>query len=42
MNSNINTTINKVLESDAGIGAQVLRIPVGIILAAHGAQKLFG
>lgn len=35
-------TVQKVMKSDAGIAALVLRIPVGIILAAHGAQKLFG
>ena len=34
--------INKVLNSNAGYGALALRVPVGIILAAHGAQKLFG
>ena len=37
-----NQTLNKVLTSNAGAAATVLRIPVGIILAAHGAQKLFG
>lgn len=37
-----NSFLNKVLSTDAGWGALALRIPVGIILAAHGAQKLFG
>ncbi|MEP0357446.1 DoxX family protein [Paraglaciecola sp.] len=35
-------TLNKLLISNAGAGSLALRIPVGIILAAHGAQKLFG
>ncbi len=34
--------ITKLLSSDAGIAALSLRLPVGIILLAHGAQKLFG
>ena len=34
--------INKLLQSNAGLGSIALRIPVGIVLAAHGAQKLFG
>ncbi|WP_160152906.1 DoxX family protein [Microbulbifer sp. ALW1] len=34
--------INKILSSNTGLGALALRVPVGIILAAHGAQKLFG
>ena len=34
-------TLRKLLNSNAGLGATVLRIPVGIILAVHGAQKLF-
>lgn len=28
--------------SRAGVGALLLRVPVGVVLAAHGAQKLFG
>ncbi|WP_114418920.1 DoxX family protein [Marinospirillum perlucidum] len=31
-----------LLNSQAGLGALFLRVPVGIILLAHGAQKLFG
>jgi len=34
--------LNKVLTSEAGAAALILRVPVGLILAAHGAQKLFG
>jgi putative oxidoreductase len=36
------STFTKLLSSNAGFGALALRVPVGIILAAHGAQKLFG
>lgn len=31
-----------LLESSGGWAAFILRVPVGLILAAHGAQKLFG
>ena len=34
--------LNKVLQSTAGSAALILRIPVGLVLAAHGAPKLFG
>ncbi|PTB85405.1 DoxD-like family protein [Pseudidiomarina aestuarii] len=37
-----NNFIQKVLSTKAGWAAFVLRVPVGLILAAHGAQKLFG
>ncbi|MDN3451932.1 MULTISPECIES: DoxX family protein [unclassified Psychrobacter] len=34
--------LHKILTSKAGSAALILRVPVGLILAAHGAQKLFG
>ncbi|NVK89340.1 MAG: DoxX family protein [Gammaproteobacteria bacterium] len=34
--------LNSLLNTQAGLAALILRVPVGIILAAHGAQKLFG
>lgn len=34
--------MTRTLTSHAGLAALVLRVPIGIILAAHGAQKLFG
>ncbi|MFS1704163.1 DoxX family protein [Alteromonas sp. AMM-1] len=33
--------LTSLFESDAGWSALILRAPVGIVLAAHGAQKLF-
>lgn len=33
--------INKTLASNAGWEAVILRVPIGLILAAHGSQKLF-
>ena len=41
MNTN-NSLVHRVIATDAGWGALALRIPVGIIFAAHGSQKLFG
>lgn len=39
----MNTQLLKALfDSKGGYAALVLRVPVGLILAAHGAQKLFG
>ena len=34
--------IQKITNTTSGIASTILRIPVGIILMAHGAQKLFG
>ena len=34
--------LNTALTSKAGAAALILRVPVGLILMAHGAQKLFG
>jgi putative oxidoreductase len=38
----MNNLIKKALVSNAGLEAVILRVPIGLILAAHGSQKLFG
>ena len=38
----MNNAISKTLSTRAGLGLSVIRILVGIIFMAHGAQKLFG
>ncbi len=33
---------SKILTSNAALSSFILRVPLGIVFAAHGAQKLFG
>jgi len=42
MQTTMKNRLNTLLATDGGLGALALRVPVGAILAAHGAQKLFG
>jgi putative oxidoreductase len=42
VNTSSDNKIVRLLSSQGGFGSLLLRVPVGVVLAAHGAQKLFG
>jgi putative oxidoreductase len=38
----MSSLVNRIVSTSAGLAPLAVRVPVGIIFAAHGAQKLFG
>ena len=44
MNTSVtqNSIVRKTFETNSSLAGLALRVPAGIIFAAHGAQKLFG
>ncbi|GAA0831185.1 MULTISPECIES: DoxX family protein [Marinomonas] len=38
----MSTFVQKITHTTSGIASTVLRVPVGLVLMAHGSQKLFG
>jgi len=41
MSNQMKLRMSKLFSSRAGMAALILRVPVGLVLAAHGSQKLF-
>jgi len=42
MEINMKSLIQRLTSTNANVASLILRVPVGIILTAHGAQKLYG
>lgn len=41
MSDQMKSNMSKLFSTSAGMAALMLRVPVGLVLAAHGSQKLF-
>ena len=41
MSNQMKLRMSKLFSTSAGMAALMLRVPVGLVLAAHGSQKLF-